>query len=548
MQRLKKLRYRKIDGRIFILLAVLLSIIILPGCNLSTKDAAARTVQRTQDGGYILAGDTVEKSTARPTEAWMMKTDAQGNEEWFRTFRANEKDYARIVQQTRDGGYILAGYGQSSQKPSESWLVKTDAKGSEEWYQTFSVGERNYIYSVQQTQDEGYILVGSKRSYERDVSDAWMIKTDAKGKEEWSHVFGGSEEDRVNSVEQTRDGGYIMAGIANSEGVFSGDGWLIKTDAQGDEEWSRTFGGSERDYINSVKQTQDGGYILAGNTRSYGSDQFDVWLIKTNSQGEEEWSQVFEESEHALVYSMDKTREGGYILAGQIGPLYAADAWLMKMDAQGEEEWSQTFGGGEVEVVYAIQQTKDGGYILAGATESYASGGSVAWLIKTDFRGDEDWSQTFGGKGSQTGVAIFLLTSLVLLIYNTIYFSFYSRDMRIRKENKLAWLFKYMLLGPLAVAWYKSYRKAKEGEAESRGGKLYKLAKNIIIPWSIYALTLPGIYLSIVTMIDILQGSITLGQSTEMIFWVPLMYVMFVIPIWFVSLIIPVVIMLVKKP
>ena len=315
--------------------------------------------------------------------------------EWNRTFGEKYGDFLNSVQQTTDGGYILTGltssYGAGG---SDAWLIKTDSNGQKEWSRTFGGWVADTASTVQQTTDGGYILAGLTVSYAVDDhnSDAWLIKTDSEGEEEWSRVFGGSSYDEFLSVQQTTDGGYILAGSTESYGAGRRDAWLIKTDSKGNEEWSQTFGGSSYEEAFSVQQTTDGGYILVSSAGENGA-----WLIKTDSEGKEEWSRTFGEG---IVYSVQQTSDDGYILAG----LYIVDdtedddnldAWLIKTDSKGEEEWRKTFGGLHIDYARSVQQTTDGGYIIAGFTgsdvEKYG-----AWLIKTDSKGEEEWNEIFG--------------------------------------------------------------------------------------------------------------------------------------------------------
>lgn len=206
-----------------------------------------------------------------------------------RTFGESGLDYGNSVQQTMDGGYVIAGV-KERQPPFlfQAWLIKTDSQGEEEWNRIFDGSDGSYInYArfVQQTIDGGYIITGGQYYSGFRGRDIWIIKTDSQGGEEWNRTFGGGGEDEGSSVQQTTDGGYIITGYTGSYGNGLYDAFLLKTDTQGAEEWTQTFGGSDYDYGNSVQQTTDGGYIITGQTGSYGNGVRDVLLIKTDSQG-----------------------------------------------------------------------------------------------------------------------------------------------------------------------------------------------------------------------------------------------------------------------
>jgi len=208
--------------------------------------------------------------------------------------------------------------------------------------------------------------------------------------------FGGEGNDCGNSVQQTKDGGYIIAGYTKSYGSGSMDVWLIKTDTNGNKMWDKTFGGGGGDFGYSVQQTKDGGYIIAGETLSYGSGKGDVWLIKTDEEGNMLWDNVFGgEGIIGRDNYAQQTEDGGYIIVGGIYTLnydiqaYSVpDVWLIKTDAESNKLWDKTFGGEGSDCGYSVQQTKDDGYIIAGYTESYGLGGEDVWLIKTDAEGN----------------------------------------------------------------------------------------------------------------------------------------------------------------
>jgi hypothetical protein len=346
-----------------------------------------RSVQQTADGGYIITGNIPAY------DLWLIKTDSQGNEVWNQTFGGSEGEQGASVQQTDDGGYIITGYNYSiGAHNADAWLIKTDSDGNEEWNHEFGGSNQDYGSSVQQTTDGGYIIAGSEGyNWDPDIdSDVWLIKADSDGNEEWNQIFGGSSHDWGRSVQQTTDGGYILTGYTESFGNGGDDVWLIKTNSNGNEEWSQTFGGSSSDRGYSVQQTSDGGYIITGYTGSYGNGGQDVWLIKTNSNGNEEWSQTFGGSGDDKGYSVQQTTDGGYIITGYTESYGNGnyDVWLIKTNSNGNEQWNQTFGGSSNDAGFSVQQTTDGGYIITGYTESYGNGGQDVWLIKTDSEGN----------------------------------------------------------------------------------------------------------------------------------------------------------------
>jgi len=321
--------------------------------------------------------------------------NGEPEEEWNKTFGGTGSDRAYSVQQTSDGGYILAGgtysYGAGSY---DFWLVKTDLSGEKQWDKTFGGTGSDRAYSVQQTSDGGHILAGGTYSYGAGSGDFWLVKTDSSGEKQWDKTFGGTGSDYAYSVQQTSDGGHILAGGTYSYGAGSGDFWLVKTDSSGEKQWDKTFGGTGSDYARSVQQTSDGGYILAGSTTSYGAGSGDFWLVKTDSSGEKQWDKTFGGTGSDRGYSVQQTSDGGYIIAGDTHSYGAGsgDFWLVKTDSEGDKEWDKTLGGTDDDYASSVQQTSDGGYVLAGYTKSYGAGGSDFWLIKlgtaAQMRGD----------------------------------------------------------------------------------------------------------------------------------------------------------------
>ncbi|NQV19434.1 MAG: T9SS type A sorting domain-containing protein [Armatimonadetes bacterium] len=351
-----------------------------------SQSDAAYSVQQTTDGDYIITGYS-ESYGAGDRDFWLVKIDENGYEIWNQHYGGIESDFAFSGQQTTDGGFIIIGYTSSYGVGFDDfWLVKTDENGNEEWNQTYGGYSYEWASSVQQTSDGGYIISGCTLSYGAGGGNFWLVKTDENGNEQWNQTYGGNEYEWASSVQQTTDGGYIIAGWTESYGAGGEDFWLVKTDENGNEQWNQTFGGNENDGALSVQTTTDGGYIVAGDTESFGAGGQDFWLVKTDENGIEEWNQTYGGDEWEWVYSVQQTTDEGYIIAGSTGTYGAGehDFWLVKTDEDGNDEWNQTFGGNDNERAFSVQQTIDEGYIIAGFTYSYGAGASDAWLVLLD--------------------------------------------------------------------------------------------------------------------------------------------------------------------
>ena len=362
------------------------------------------SVQQTSDDGYIIAGYTWTPNNSR--DVYLIKTDPEGKEQWNTTFGETSNDAAYSVQQTSDDGYIIVGYTYSYGKGlSDVYLIKTDPEGKEQWNTTFGGVFNDVGHSVQQTKDGGYIIAGYTWSMSDDC-DAYLIKANPEGKEQWSKIFGGSSDDRVYSVQQTEDGGYIIAGSTMSFGEGENDVFVIKTDSGGNQEWNTTFGGPYYDRAYSVRQTEDGGYVITGSTMSFGEGENDVFIIKTDSGGNEKCNTTFGGSCDDRAYSVRQTEDGMYVIAGSTKSFSSKrmDVYIIKTGSEGILSWNKTIGGGlSSDAGRSVQQTSDGGYIITGWTNSFDAIGKDVYLIKTGSRGNWEWSRTFGGTFDDEG-------------------------------------------------------------------------------------------------------------------------------------------------
>ncbi|MFB0515590.1 MAG: hypothetical protein ACETWG_03175, partial [Candidatus Neomarinimicrobiota bacterium] len=294
------------------------------------------------------------------------------------------------LQQTSDGGYIIVGAALSAAPGDYNLrLIRTDGSGRQLWARSLGGNGWDWGRFVRQTSDDGFIIVGWTDSYGEGSGDLWLIKTDARGEEEWSRTYGGIDNDQGNCVQPTADGGYIITGATSSNSVGNDDLWIIKTDAGGTVQWMRTFGGGGDDEGHFAQVTADGGYIVVGSTTSISVGQSDVWLIKLQSDGRTEWTRTFGGVEWDWGNAVQEVPGGGYVIVGTTLSFGAGDSdlWLIKTDAEGNEEWNRTYGGHDLDFGLMVQPTTDRGYILVGRTYSFGAGNSDLWLIKTDSEG-----------------------------------------------------------------------------------------------------------------------------------------------------------------
>lgn len=346
------------------------------------EHSGIRYVQQTTDSGYIIIVTTYSQGTI--TECRMVKIDADGNKVWDKTFGnkwLDESGYLVAVQSTADDGYILSGIPEwGCPRRTDAWLIKTDAAGNKLWDKTLNDVLNCYSYSIQQTADGGYILCGQIWSTDwpevGTSGDIQLIKIDTEGNKVWDNIFGGDGWDDGDSVQQTTDGGYIICG--STEAPYKGDVmpdkdiWLIKTDANGNKLWDKKFDGLLDDYGGEVQQTTDGGYILCGSTGFWGGHGGDIWLIKTDANGDKLWDKTFGGIGDDQGYSVQQTTDGGYIICGNtifyLSWIPIGDQLvLIKTDTDGDKLWSKTLGG--IFQDYrgsSVRQTSDGGYIIDG--------------------------------------------------------------------------------------------------------------------------------------------------------------------------------------
>ncbi|MBK8413277.1 MAG: T9SS type A sorting domain-containing protein [Bacteroidetes bacterium] len=377
--------------------------------------------------------------------------------EWQKTIGGIDSDLLNSIQQTADGGFILAGMSLSNISGDKTenntgnwdfWIIKTDVDGNIQWQNTIGGNDYDQPNAIQQTTDGGYIVGGSsdsnisgeKTENSNGLSDFWVLKLDNTGNIQWQQVIGGSGDDMLVSIQQTADGGYVLGGSSDSN--ISGDKtensyglsdyWIVKIDDTGNVQWQQTIGGGGYDVFRSVQLTVDGGFVIGGysdsnisGNKTENSNGFhDFWIVKTDSSGIIQWQNTIGGSSVDQLFSAQQTFDGGYIMGGSsISNLSgdktensngSFDYWMVKTDASGNIQWQNSIGGSDNDALYSLKQTTDGGFIMAGFSASGISGDKTEnsfgahdfWVVKTNNLGAIQWQNNIGGSGDEVLVDI----------------------------------------------------------------------------------------------------------------------------------------------
>jgi len=329
--------------------------------------------------------------------------------EWDKTFGGPKDEYGWSVDLTADDGFIIAcsteSYGSGS---DDAWVIKTDSLGNIEWSKTFGGEKYDILYSLKQNPDGSYIGVGETLSFNSDCSDLWVIKLDSGGNMLWNKTFGDAGFDTGRSVYQTSEGDFIISGNYHDNDTDTCYLWIIKLDSSGNTIWSKKLEGTTWHSFNTITETSDKGYVVTGTTENFGDGKKDIWIIKLDSGGNIAWNKTFGGTNDDSSRSIAATNDGGCIILGNTG-YYGkgeSDGMLVKLNPEGVIEWNKTYGGADDDLGFAVEQTNDNGYIISGGTKTDSAGFLDLWVVKTDFKGNVEWTKIIGGTDYDGGYSI----------------------------------------------------------------------------------------------------------------------------------------------
>ncbi len=377
-----------------------------------TKNDVIKSVVTTTDGGYIMLGHTqsndgdIIDKLDESFDYWVLKFNADSELQWRKTYGGSLDDRGTTIIQTQDGGYAVIGYSQSNDQDVtqnsgayDFWLAKLTENGTLSWQKSLGYSGTDKGLSVIQTTDNGYFLTGSidvtasggaGNSRMHAGGDYWAIKLTDIGEISWTKYFGGNLNDLPNDAVQTPDGGFIMVGTSDStdvdisENIGAYDYWIIKIDHTGVLVWEQSFGGEQIEEAHSIVASNDGNYIIVGDSRSSNIDvsvnngAADVWCIKITPSGELLWEKSFGGASFDSARSIVKTPDNGYLISGssrsENGLLTnnngQNDAMVIYLNQNMDVLWQKTIGGSNIDIAYSIVALNESTVIAVGETSS----------------------------------------------------------------------------------------------------------------------------------------------------------------------------------
>jgi len=341
------------------------------------------SLELASDGGYVVAGLT-DSFGFGGVDLLLIKVDEGGSLVWRRSFGGKGDDVASSVSRTKDGCYIVAGWTSSKGKgASDAYVLKVNQEGGLLWERTFGGKGEDFASFAQETSDGGVIVVGGAESFGAGGYDAYVIKLDREGNLVWERAFGGAHYDQASSAQEAPDGGYVVAGVSKSRDT--GDAYVFKVDKGGNLVWEGLFGGENYDEASAILRAPSGGYIVVGLSESFGLGGSDVYALRVSESGEKIWERSFGGKRNDSGFSLCRSSKG-YLIVGftESKGRGGSDVYLLELTEDGQKLWSEALGGIEDDRGYSVKETVDGRYIvIAGSTASIGSGGGIdLYLLK----------------------------------------------------------------------------------------------------------------------------------------------------------------------
>jgi hypothetical protein len=373
----------------------------------------ASSILKTPDNGYLAAGSAASFG-AGLDDYWILKLDPWGNIIWQKAFGGPGSDRALSLASTLDGGAVVAGATTSFGFGSDDfWLLKLNPNGTLAWQKTYGALHDEAAYSIAPTVQEGFIVAGSTSSIGAGDSDYWILKLNPHGEVEWQYAYGGSDSDIACSIQQTEENGYIVAGRSASFSADTlSDAWVLKLDTKGTVVWEKAYDGGGHESAEAMAQTQDNGFILAGSIKSASGGGKSLWLIKCSSHGAIDWQRSYGGIAGGppctiQATSIFQTEDRGYMVSGSLYPhAHNFDCWVLKLDPGGQVEWEMAYDGSSHDNASVVSPACDAGFVVAGSKKSLDVSDHDYWILKLNPNGTIGFNPDSGASARDTFVQI----------------------------------------------------------------------------------------------------------------------------------------------
>lgn len=351
---------------------------------------AARDIAVINKNQFVIAARTRSKSEQANEAVWLLRINGRGVLQSERSFGGDKQQWVTGVGKMPDGGLVLVGAsGKKRAIQAAAWVARTNSSGKVLWQRTFGGTKADGATGVVVLADGGLAIAGSISSKGSGNFDGWLIRLDRNGQLLWDRTFGGSQEDTFFAISATKDGGFAMVGSTVAAGEGGGDGWLVRVNGKGEEQWSKTFGGENYDVLNSIVTTPEGEFIVAGHTRSKGPPGGGAWLLKIGAKGKVVWERVMAGPGMSLANKVIALDDGGIVMVGLSRPSENSgdeNAWMGRYDAGGKRLWLKSFGGEGDDNLLSVAFLRDGGFLGAGFTTTKGKGKGDVWLIRLGYK------------------------------------------------------------------------------------------------------------------------------------------------------------------
>ncbi len=350
-----------------------------------TDKDIAYGVAPAEKGSVIVVGTTRSYGKGRD-DVLVMKVNRDGKTLWKKTFGRKRKDIAYAVTRTADGNFVAVGETRSFSKLGDPdvYVIKFDTNGKLIWERNFGGEMKDFAKSIVATGDGGVLIAGASESFGDTYLDAYILKVDKNGKEEWAKIVGGERDDIANGIALTTDGGFVIAGVTESYGYQSKDYYIVRFDSHAKQRWTKLVGEESEDIAKGVVATKDGGCVVTGKTRSYGSKRNDIMVVKIGPSGKMLWQRLFGYKEKEWMNAITKTENGGFMMAGLTDSFGHGefDFYVMQLDAEGHSLRGPVYGGEDDDIAHGITRTTTGDYVVVGSTKSYGKGKEDFFIIQ----------------------------------------------------------------------------------------------------------------------------------------------------------------------